>query len=76
MIKKYKKDISKKIRQRNKKKKLQCKSANQNSIFDTAYISELVNILTTMDSKVSHNIKFINRISENFELSHDKNLLL
>ncbi|RGB36367.1 hypothetical protein C1646_783639 [Rhizophagus diaphanus] len=63
----HKKSVGEDIRRRNKEKKLQRESANQDSISDTAYVN-----IPTVDSKVSNDLKPVNRISENSELSRDK----
>ncbi|CAB5381805.1 unnamed protein product [Rhizophagus irregularis] len=78
LLEAHKKIVSSEIKQRNKKKKFLRKSANQDSISDTAYVSETVVVapqlviadtpqeeIPTVDSKVTHDIKAVNRYPEN-----------
>ncbi|RGB21844.1 hypothetical protein C1646_777144 [Rhizophagus diaphanus] len=77
LLEAYKKIVSSEIKQRNKEKKFLRKSANQDSISDTAYVLETVvtpqlviadtpqEKIPTVDSKVMHDIKAINRYPEN-----------
>ncbi|GET62107.1 kinase-like domain-containing protein [Rhizophagus irregularis DAOM 181602=DAOM 197198] len=88
LLEAHKKIVSSKIKQRNKEKKFLRKSANQDSISDTAYILETVVVapqlviadtpqeeIPTVDSKVTHDIKAVNRYPENsYEDVHQMSL--
>ncbi|UZO04209.1 uncharacterized protein OCT59_024600 [Rhizophagus irregularis] len=78
LLEAHKKIVSSEIKQRNKEKKFLRKSANQDSISDTAYVSETVVVapqlviadtpqeeIPTVDLKVMHDIKAVNRYPEN-----------
>ncbi|CAB4494667.1 unnamed protein product [Rhizophagus irregularis] len=84
LLEAHKKIVSEDIRRRNKEKKLQRKSANQDVTFGNAYVSETVVVapqlviadtpqeeIPTVDSKVTHDIKAVNRHPENsYEDAH------
>ena len=88
LLEAHKKIVSSEIKQRNKEKKFLRKSANQDSISDTAYVSETVVVapqlviadtpqekIPTVDSKVTHDIKAVNRYPENsYEDAHRMSL--
>ncbi|CAG8760871.1 21366_t:CDS:2, partial [Rhizophagus irregularis] len=84
LLEAHKKIVSEDIRRRNKEKKLQRESANQDVTFGNAYVSETVVVapqlviadtpqeeIPTVDSKVTHDIKAVNRHPENsYEDAH------
>ena len=78
LLEAHKKIVSSEIKQRNKEKKFLRKSANQDVTFGNAYVSETVVVapqlviadtpqeeIPTVDSKVTHDIKVVNRYPEN-----------
>ena len=88
LLEAHKKIVSSEIKQHNKEKKFLRKSANQDSISDTAYVSETVMVapqlviadtpqeeIPTVDLKVTHDIKAVNRYHENsYEDAHRMSL--
>jgi hypothetical protein len=88
LLEAHKKIVSSEIKQRNKEKKFLRKSANQDVTFGNAYVSETVVVapqlviadtpqeeIPTVDSKVTHDIKAVNRYPENsYEDAHRMSL--
>ncbi|PKK56302.1 hypothetical protein RhiirC2_829548, partial [Rhizophagus irregularis] len=70
----HKKIVSEDIRRRNKEKKLQRESANQDSISDTAYVSETVNNIEKTDMPSKSTFGEITNCTSS-ELSHETEVI-
>ncbi|PKC51964.1 hypothetical protein RhiirA1_405235, partial [Rhizophagus irregularis] len=70
----HKKIVSEDIRRRNKEKKLQRESANQDSISDTAYVSETVNNIEKTDMPSKSTFGEITNCTPS-ELSHETEVI-